>query len=173
MHCTLLRRVTKVGRSSVYMFLFCTFTTQTITNPASLLVYACQTTSDTSRLWMGCLCLYWKLWSVLSRCLLLVCRSAASWTWPQHVSSPQWRIERCYLYWVSRLKAVFTSFSLTYHYQHLTSLNLFMLLSPNSHTCSMGNPLYADDLGEMCFNPASEYMVTLLFCSLTYCISNV
>jgi hypothetical protein len=27
------------------------------------------------------------------------------------------------------------------------------------HTCSMGNPLYSDDVGKMCFNPAKNYQI--------------
>ena len=27
------------------------------------------------------------------------------------------------------------------------------------HTCSMGNPLYSDDIGQMCFNPAKSYQI--------------
>ena len=27
------------------------------------------------------------------------------------------------------------------------------------HTCSMGNPLYSDDIGRMCFNPAKNYQI--------------
>ena len=27
------------------------------------------------------------------------------------------------------------------------------------HTCSMGNPLYSDDIGQMCFNPAKNYQI--------------
>ena len=28
------------------------------------------------------------------------------------------------------------------------------------HTCLMGNPLYSDDTGKMCFNPAKNWAVS-------------
>ena len=32
-------------------------------------------------------------------------------------------------------------------------------LEYTDHTCVMGNPLYSDDVGSMCYNPAKNYQI--------------